>query len=149
MISPQPIKQLLDRSVKDMAAINEGSGRWILWRHLRYGDRHSGSDNAMGTDPNRQVFRTDDHVVRARYFKATGYDYPHQFYGQFVPVEGDLLITLRGAPTTEESAHTAVEQERFVGRFRVKKVDPYRTGGADLVTCEIQAVADDTGQWDG
>lgn len=149
MISPQPISQLLNDSIQHMGAINKGSGRWILWRHLRYGDRHAGSDNSLGSDPNRQVFNTNSKIVRARYFNTQEGDHPHIFYGQFVPVEGDLLVTLRGAPTTKESAEQAVRNERFVGYFRVKSVADYRTGAADLVTCEIKTVADDTGRWAG
>ena len=140
MINADAINHALTSLSSHTESIMDGSGRYIIWRHQRYGDRRPTSDNAAGEDPDRQDFYTTDRIVKARYLTEKEDDY---FYGKFVPAKGDLLITLRGNPTTPQAAKKA----SAVGFYRVIRVNEYRTRTGDLIHAQIEVMPDDSGRW--
>ena len=133
------IESLLQRLPSDAGNAIEGGGEYIRWRHQQYGNRRPEADNAMGMDPKGMTFKADDRHVQANRQKE-------MFFCQFIPIRGDLLITLRGAPQDEASARDAPE----LGYHRVKTIkDIRRTNDGKLIYCKVETTPDHSGQWDG
>ena len=114
----------------------EGGGEYLIWRHQQVGNRRVEADNAMGSDPGGTTWETDDRYVEAA---KQGLD----FYGQFVPVQGDLLVRLAGAPDSKASAQNA----REIGYYRVVGVNVRRTKDGKVAHVKIETEADRSGQW--
>jgi hypothetical protein len=135
-VDPDVFEDAFDNLPEEGHNIIEGTGEFILWRHQHVGDRRAESRNAMGMDPAGTTWETDD-----RYVEATkqGLD----FYGQFLPIKGDLLVRLASSPQSRSEAREA----REIGYYNVITSHARRTGTGELAHVRIETEPDRSGQW--
>lgn len=136
MIPSQSVKSAFREMPKLTQDYLEGAGVYLRWRHQDVGNRTLRSDNAMGTDPTGMTFETQDYHKKARKQGTI-------FYSQFVPIEGDLLITLKGGPTTKDAAL----KSKPAGYYVVTAVTSRRADDGSLVYCKVETEPDHSGQW--
>lgn len=138
-MNPGSIEHLLNRMSSDAEDQILGGGQYVRWRHQKIGERRIESDNAMGMDPEGMIYEADDRHRMATKQKLV-------FFAQFIPIRGDLIITLRGAPQTKFAARQAPE----LAYFKVKEIqDVRRTNDGELIHCKFKTKPDHSGQWDG
>jgi hypothetical protein len=124
----------LDDSISDHLA---GGGQFVRWRHQRIGDRTFGSQNAHGMDPGGMEHTTDDRHKRAIIDEDS-------MVAEFIPVQGDLIITLRGAPRTVKQAEAATPVSYYKVTTTPKE---HRDRNGKLLCCTFEISLDRSGQW--
>ena len=136
-MNPDLIDNQLDRLDGSISDHLEGGGQFVRWRHQRIGDRRLESENAHGTDPDGTTHKTDDRHRRAIIDEES-------IFGKFIPVQGDLVITLRGRPATRKQAESASP----VSYYRVTSTPKeHRDRHGTLLICEFEVALDRSGQW--
>lgn len=136
-MDPSVVANQLDGLSDQLGDHLEGGGEFIRWRHQNLRQRRLESQNAHGTDPDGTTHQTEDRHRRAVLDEESA-------YGKFIPIQGDLIITLRGAPSTKKQAQSASP----ASYYKVQSTPmEHRDRNGQLLICEFEISLDRTGQW--
>jgi hypothetical protein len=136
-MNPDVIANALEKTSGHLGDHLDGGGQFVRWRHQKIGDRRIESENAQGMDPEGTTHQTQDRHRRAVIDEDS-------MFGKFIPVQGDLVITLRGRPSTRKQAKSASPATYY--KVTNTPVE-HRDRNGILMICEFEVTLDRSGQW--
>lgn len=140
-IDPSDIQSAHNSSPERGKSLSQAYGEIVLWRHRKVGQIREEADNEQRIDPQGTTYETDDRYRHAA--KQSGGEEP-TFIGQFLPVVGDLIATLKPSPSSVEAAKAASP----VAYYRVMGIDDERRNhDGRLIHAVIRTKPDRSGRW--
>lgn len=126
-MNPNSIEDAFSQLPSAADDMMQGRGEYIVWEHQEIGNRRTDAKNAMGMNAEDEFWEMDRRIVRASKQGRT-------FYGQFIPIRGDKLNRLAGAPQSKQAA----KQAREVDSYTVQGAETWRTEDGDIAYVEIE-----------